>query len=476
MRLDRVELNRDNFSSQLTRKLIGERTFSDLALSTQSNNNILVTIFNGGLKFAGFLLKSAFSFISWSFTGLWEALVESGYEIVNTDWNRSDEEIQKEIEQNNQLLVRQFGQLVGSGTVWFTSIAVSSALTVKFPVLAGRVALALADEANSTLRGQLVSTLQLSTQTVIRSLLLGSYLWIRKLTKGKQKTSGKPWILAEKIDNKIQSIPNPTVRNFTAGFLDGAFDSLIDIGYVVAFTLDDYYEAQRRAVESQNEPIRRVEVFPDRQSEESIILQDSQEHLEASVNNYIANQSLVANRDIGAIVGEPYQDWYSRQPQGRRLTLRFNGKQTPPFRQDGKRTQRVQVAIPDPKVGISWSDLKTIRPFIWGDHVARGVFDNRREMWTRGASEAEAVETLQFLASFSRLQLIQITTSTKKLQNPNRKKKATKVYPTHAVMMIRKATTANTNSVTIDGQNLASAQEVIEIWRDDPPQGFNGFL
>ena len=162
MRLESSELNRENFRSQIVRTVIGERTFTDLAIQTQSNQSLIKRVFDGGLKFTGFLLKTAFSFITWSFSGLWEFLIETAYEISYFDFNQSDIEIQREVEQNNQLIFNQLGQLLGSSVVWLGSIAVAGALTIKFPVVSGRIALALADEANSTLRGQFTSALQVN--------------------------------------------------------------------------------------------------------------------------------------------------------------------------------------------------------------------------------------------------------------------------------------------------------------------------
>jgi hypothetical protein len=360
---------------------------------------------------------------------------------------------------------------VGTGTVWIASIAVSAALTVKFPILAGRVALALAEEGGQELRGQLTGFLSTTTQNVIRSVLLGSFLWARKQIKGEQKENKKPWILATKIEEKVQAIKNKTLRNFTQGFLDGAFDSILEIGYVVAFTLDDYYAVAREANNATVEPVRTVQVFPDANSEESIIIEDTQENVEASINNYLGNHDLVSNRDIGTVVGQPYDDWYGLTPQGRRLILEYNAKAKPPFYDDkGKLTKRVQISIPDVKASLSWNDLKyTLLKFTWGNYLARGVFENRRQMTVWGATEAEAKSTLLTLAKLSTKSLIQVSVSHPEVQNIKRKKKPTLVYVSHATLLIRKPTVGATDYTLIDGQNQKMAKTRFELWRDEAP-------
>jgi hypothetical protein len=474
MRFSQILVERDSLPSKIVRNFVGERTFEDFAaLTTNSNgnSNIFLKLWNGINKFGGSLMKAAFSFISWSFSGLVDVLVEAAYEIAYFDWNSTDAEIKQEIDQANQQIVQQFGQLVGTGTVWIASIAVSAALTVKFPILAGRVALALAEEGGQELRGQLTGFLSTTTQNVIRSVLLGSFLWARKQIKGEQKENKKPWILATKIEEKVQAIKNKTLRNFTQGFLDGAFDSILEIGYVVAFTLDDYYAVAREANNATVEPVRTVQVFPDANSEESIIIEDTQENVEASINNYLGNHDLVSNRDIGTVVGQPYDDWYGLTPQGRRLILEYNAKAKPPFYDDkGKLTKRVQISIPDVKASLSWNDLKyTLLKFTWGNYLARGVFENRRQMTVWGATEAEAKSTLLTLAKLSTKSLIQVSVSHPEVQNIKRKKKPTLVYVSHATLLIRKPTVGATDYTLIDGQNQKMAKTRFELWRDEAP-------
>lgn len=476
MKREKVTINRKSLISQIARTTIGERTFSDfssLSTGSGSGGGLANKIFNGLFKFGGFLLKGAFSFIEWSFSGLWEVILDISYEIAYFDWSQSDEDIKNEIRQNNQTIFRQIGQLLGSGTIWLSSIAVSSALTIKFPVVAGRVALALAEDGNATLRGQLTNTLAITTQTTIRSLLLGSYLWYRKLSN-QQPTSKnkKPWILAEKIEEKVQQIPNNSLRNFTQGFLDGAFDSIIDIGYVISFTLDDHFASMREALDN-DQPTRTIEILPNSQSDEVITIENSQDEIISTVDNYVATHSLVSNRDIGTVVGQPYDDWYSTKPQGRKITLLFNARERPPFVDaQGKKTKRVEISIPDVKQSVSWNDLKAIRPFTWGNYLAKGIFENRRQMFVYGASESEAKNTLLELSRLSTKELIQITVSHPEMQNIARKKRPTKVFPVGAVFLIRKSTIGQGSTTLIDGQNRAVARKKVDLWKDDPPLNF----
>lgn len=477
MRFERIALATGNLTSRTIRRSVGERGIGERAPNLlQQVGGLIAKAFRAGKGLVNSIINKIKTF-EWNFSDLGNALAEGLYELLYFDWNISDKEIEEEIKQNNITIARMFGNLAGQGLVWFASAGVAKLLAFKFPVLAGKVGLELAKEGTQTMKAQMISTLKTTGEIMAKSQLLKKYGWLRKRIKGGKETKGgKPWILAEKIEEKVEQIKSPELRAFVSGAVDGAIDALVDVIYVVAFTLDDHYQSQREALQDAGEPIRTVQVYPNADSEEFVVIEDTQENVEAQITNYLGVHSLVENRDVGTVVGQPYDDWYTLTPQGRKLLLEFNGKEKPPFRDtDGKETRRVQVSIPDAKAGIGWNDLKTIRPFTWGNYMARGVFENRRQMTVWGASESEAKNTLLELARLSTKQLIQVSVSHPEIQNPARKKKATRVYPVHATMLVRKSTQTANSTPLIDGQNREMARTRVQIWKDDPPPGFAGF-
>jgi hypothetical protein len=73
MLLRLAQISKSALKSQVVRNLIGERTFdaaASLAPTGQSGGGLLSNIFNGALKFVGFLLSAACGFIAWSATTL----------------------------------------------------------------------------------------------------------------------------------------------------------------------------------------------------------------------------------------------------------------------------------------------------------------------------------------------------------------------------------------------------------------------
>lgn len=491
MQLTRLFIDRSTLGSQLTRNFLGERTFDNLANSFlpsadgTSEGGWFNLLLNAGKSFVGFLVSGIIGFIEWSIGGVIRYLIEKTIEIASFDWAQSDIELGKTIEQNNGIIANQLGRFIGSGTIWITSILIAGGLSVKFPVVAGRVALDLAKEGGQTLKSQLTGALNVSGELLLENLAMGAYAgsrWLlRQVFPDNPMFSGtggrKPWSFAEATSNAIAKVPGGNyVKQFVSGTVDGALDALLDVAYTISFSLDDHYAAIREAQSANESPIRSIEVFPNEDSEESVIISAPQDNIEGTLTNYLTNHDLIDNRDIGTVVGQPYDEWYGLQPQTRKLTIEFNANEKPPFRDDsGKQTRRVQISIPNVKAGISWNDLKQIRRFTWGNYMARGVFEDRRQMTVWGANESEAKQTLQELSQLCTKELIQISISHPEVQNPSRRKTPTLVYPVYATMLVRKTTASPGNSTLIDGQNREMARKRIEIWKEEPPEDFTGF-
>ena len=492
MEFGRLILNRRQFSSWFERLDTIDRSFTDFAGNTsqprglrwlgnilQTTGTVIKLFFDGAVRFGKFIIQGILSLIPVDWTTLWELILESTYELVYFDWNQSDRELQEAIIQNNLNIITQWGQLIGSGSVWLGSIAIAGAASIKFPVLGGKLALTLGQEGMESLKGTMTGAIAQSAGLSLRNTILQQYINARRAVKNvKEFKGGKPWILAEKVDEKIESIKNPQKKAFVRGAFEGALDALTDVGYVVALSLDDYYLATRLAQETPEEPVRTVQVFPDRDSNEHIVLSDTQNAVYEQTQNYLANHALVQNRDMGTIVGQPYDDWYTLRPQTRKLVLEFDSNEKPPWRDtNGNRTKRVQVAIPNAKPGINWTDLKTIvKKFTWGNYLARGVFEDRRQMTVWGSSENEAKSTLLELAKLSSKTLIQVTVSHPEIQNAKRKKKPTVVHPIYATMLVRKNTVDTNDYTLIDGQNREMAKTRVQLWHTNKPDDFNGFL
>lgn len=487
MELGNLTIERPSLRSEIIRQINGEREFEDIstiAISTGVNFKTLTRF-----KWINWALGKGLESLGNTYTGMLQFAFSQSGKALNFNVMETYENIYKESIDTWNGIVGQLGQILGSTGGWMASIGLAGKAAIKFPVLGARVGLALAEEGAETFRQQLGSFLENVFEATLDTLGMAVFSGYRKIGELINLSLGgapidwasrQPWSIAKGYEQTLDSIDNDTVKQFVNGFSDGFIDSILDIAYVVSFTIDDHYLATQAAVDigSGNlEPIRTLEVFPDQDNEnESVILEDTQNNVELALNNYLANHQLINNRDVGTVVGQTYDEWYTLRPQSRKLVLEFRGKETPPFlNPDGSLAQRVQIAIPNAKQGISWQDLKQIKRFTWGNYLARGVFEDRRQISVWGGSEAEAKDTLLKLAELSEGNLIQVSVSHPEIQNIARRKQPTVVYPSFATLLVRKSTVGANDYTLIDGQNRSMARDRIQIWKENPPTNFTGF-
>lgn len=457
MLLEAVKIGKDTLRSSLVRKIIGERFFDITATGeSKSDGGIIGKIFNVGLKFVGFLINVAFGAISWSFTALWGILVQAYFEIKFFDWNQTDAAIRSQIEANNTAIAGSLGSLSATGLVWLTGIGVAAGLTAKFPVLAGQVALRLAEEGGEEIRSELTNLLMTTRQAVISNLILGGFLTLRKLrwfglapvTQAKE-----PWTIAEKIDEKIEKIEDRLLRTFVESFLDQLEESIIEMGYVIAFTLDDYYAAQKAAQEALQE--RTVVFTPDKNApDEKVIIEGNQSDVVQTLQNALVQHTFIHNRDVGMIFGQEITENVIQNTINNTseltLKIQFYGVKEPPWRRNGKITQRARTSIPNVKRSkLDWQTIKLAcggaNGYLWGRFLGVGKLANSSgtitdeiKLWAATAQEAE--EQIIALAALSDYQLVAINCTEER--NYGRKasgrvlyKETTRVYPAYFTLV-----------------------------------------
>ena len=472
-----LTLARNALQSDIVANLVGQRVV-DLTdnLTNNGGGNFLTRAFNFGSKLVGFVIGALFNFVSWTLSDLWEFVVEAYFEVKHFDWNQTDQAIRDELANNDILIAGALGSLAGTGLVWLTGVAVSAGLSFKFPVVAGRVALALSEEGGDEIRAQLTNLILVSRNVAIQNFLMSSLLTARRYRLFGQEpvlTEKKPWTFADQIDETIESISSNALRAFATNFVDAVEDSIIEMGYVVAFTLDDHFEASQRANQSMLGQTRTVELTPDeRVTDEQMIIEAPQELIIPTIQNAVNTHQMVHNRDLGQIVGMPETDYVTPRPQRRKLKVIFHSKQAPPWRMpDGSRAKTVETSIPDVRQGLTWQVLKQkIKKFTWGEHRVTAVFDNGRQMTVYGSSVNEAEQQILELASLNNLTIIRTTQGRETNPTPNRIKQPTLVYPAYAKLII--------GDVDSDGNIISNRRETfrIDLWVDSEPENLTPLL
>lgn len=476
MNFNTIVLARDSLQSNVVRNLIGDRVIDlagDLVVGGDDNDGgLLGQIFSFGKKLVGFVVQSVLGVVYWGLSELWDVTVEAYFELKYFDWNQTDEELRQSLKDNDANIAGALGRLTGTGLVWLTGIAVSTSLSFKFPVLAGRVALELAQEGGQEIRSAIINLILVARRNAIKSMLVGGLLNARKLELFGQKsvtTERKPWSFADGIENFIERLPSTALRSFTEQFIDSVEDSVIEMGYVIAYTIDDYYASQTLANQSILGQERTIVITPDVETEEEqIIIEAPQELTIAEAQNVIANHQLVYNRDLGQIVGTPEEDYVRPRPQRRKLQIIFKSKPKPPWRMpNGDNAKTIECNIPDFKPAVSWSTLKSvIKHFTWGKFQVTAHLDNERQMRVHAVSYSEGEKYLNELIKLSTANIRKFTHSVIATDDPDPKKRIvpTVVYPAYCKLIL--------GDIRPDGSLRSKRKDTtrVNLWVDTEPE------
>lgn len=474
MKFNSIIFQRDTLQSNIIRNLLGERvvdlTEEYFPVST-GEGSFLSQIFNLGKRFIGFTIGLIIKGIRWTFADLWDVVVEAYFEVKYFDWNQTDDNLKNELARNDEMISGALGRLTGTSLAWLTGIAVSTGLSFKYPVLSGKVALALAEEGGQEIRSAITNLIIVSRQAAVRSMLLGGLLNARKLEIFGFKpvtTQRKPWTLNDAIETTIKKLPSGSLQAFATQAFDAFEDAVIEMGYVVAYTLDDFYLSQRRASQSVLGQERTIELTPDvRVPDERIILESPQELAITATQSAIVSHQLIHNRDVGQIAGMPERDYVSPMPQRRKLKVIFRGKETPPWTTpDGKISKTVEVNIPDIKYGLTWQELKnTVKSYTWGKYQVTAHLSNGRQMRVFAVSYKEGEEQCYEYIKLSTAEILRFHHGVAATDHPDPKQRKipTRVYPAYA--------TLTAGDVKANGQlnSKKKAKTRVDLWVDEEP-------
>lgn len=379
-------------------------------------------IFSKLARFAGYAFGGILRFFPLDFSNLWDVFVEGYFALKYFDWNATDKELEKEIENNNRAIATAAASTLGTQLGWGTvrlanffvgrfmgskGAAAATAQGIKVPVLSARIGLALAEEGSEEIMMQVRRFLQTSAYSVAGNMFIKSVLAARKnewfgmgsITKERDNGS-----ISEKIDKKIETLPKFWQRPAEA-LIEGFEDAIIEAGYVISFTIDDHVAAMEYAAKSKKiENPKTIEIKPNKNSEETLTFSGSPEEVRQAVAIALPVQKMIENRDIGQFVGEPLESSVSLEPLSRTLRIIFYSKPEFPFvrNKDGSRTKEATIRIPDAKPGTTSKDLKGVIPkFQRGNFYVHCKLTNGRSMSIWASSKQEGKRVLEVASKFS---------------------------------------------------------------------------
>ncbi|MGL4333789.1 MAG: hypothetical protein ACRCSC_01860 [Lactococcus garvieae] len=413
---------------------------------------VLGMIWNG---FSGFLFlvgRGLLSGLAFTFTGAFSLLVQSTTFLANFDWNASDKEIDAGLQSRWKSWASTLGTGVGGSLGWFACGILPNAAIFAFdPGMGAYVLTQFGEEAQEELAGYLVAIIRqsmniavatafASTYKTVRSILKASPV-IQKLFPGIKKwgaDNGPTFTISKSIEDAIEKIPNPFVRNFTEAAYEEFFDACIDAGFTLTSAMDSYIAMNRAANTNVSQEI--LEIKPDRESDEKLYLAGSRDQLKTTLPQTLANYHLIKNRDIGDVFETPLTDYIqSAEKETITLHLSMHSRQKPPYGTGNKRNgQRVTIKIPKLKrSSLDWSKIKKAagaQGYQYGKYGALVKLTNGRQYHVYASSSqfaiAKAKELIELSeAEIKNISVTELTNEGERRLVETQQKGSTVVYP-----------------------------------------------
>ncbi len=401
--------------------------------------------------------------------------------LVTFDFNQSDKQLLSLMNAQGNRLAAIWGGLAGQVLGWTVSIALGYGVALIIPVIGGAalakaVTAGVKVEAGKDVGSGFINAVVQTFTAVGEFALIGSYFLARRaMNRGKEWEGGNGvWSMSALFENAVQAIPFEWVRTFVESAVDSATESFWEGGIIIAQEMDNAFDKAKADREAQRGKPRTVKLKPDRRRAETLILKGDQLDLEEDILATMNNYRLIANRDVGQIVGMPAEDYLSAKPLRRQLTIVFKSKKEPPWKMpDGKNANQYAATIPDADLGLTWKKIKlAAKPYIWGKFRATAHLDNGRQMAVYGASKSEAEKTLRRLADLSTAKILAINvTEEVEKKNIALNKKPKTVYPAYATLLVRKPTTGEGGRNFTDGTKASEDLIRIDLWPDEEPKG-----
>ncbi len=463
--------------------LKGKVRFLDLRnpIIRSGKTNQLEKLINGFNGFVGFISGGIFKGLDFGGdlvvkTVQW--LWQSHAKISSFNWNASDKELEAMIKAEQTRGFSALGNFFGKLFGFVVTLGLGYGISLSIPVVGGAaLARTVAIKVISQQGGEVVQSFALAASQVLGSLtnqaLISGYINIRKaINGGKATEGGVDMSFSARFERQLEGIKDDNWRAFASSASDEFVDTFWENGMIIAQEIDAAYAQAKLANEAAKGKKRSVRLKPNKDVKEELVITGTQSEIETETLSALNNYRLIANRDVGQIVGMPAEDFVSAKPLRRQLTLVFKGKKEPPWRNGNKRAKEITVTIPDVVVGLTWRKIKlAAKPYVWGKFRATAHLDNGRQMVVYGSTKSIAEKTLKNLALLSTAKILSLNvTEEVDKKNIAMKKEPVQVYPAHATMLIRRPTTGEGREF-LDGSKMLEDSIRIDLWPKEEPKG-----
>lgn len=491
-----IRKRNENFWGVRVIDLVGSLTDVNADNDEEGGGGIVGKVWRGLTKFVGFVVSAIFGDRGINFTSLWGWVTTKLEELWYFDWNASDEELKQSIQGYNIAIATAWAGVAAQGVGYLASIGLGAGLALFIPVIGGKaLAATIVGSAGKEALEEIVATIRSAigqtVNAVISTVSLNAYMGARSWLKSQDIATLKKWLpekaanwiknewgnkdapelsFASIVDAKVESIKNPVLKAAVEEFLEEAWDSFVEGGYLVAGEMDAALARYRAA--SQREKNRVLELQPDRDNpDEKLVFFGDDQRLIPAAQTALNVHQLIHSRDIGfydeaeEIIPAPIR-------QGRTLKIYFYNQPRPPFVREGKDRRLRKIAIPNPKPGLTWKDIKTAcgsdAGLTFGSkYYATARMESRRKMVVYGSSEQEAIANLRKLADLSESDILEIRPGNV-ATSKQRIRPAEKFWGSYAHISLEVANAGDEEDV--EGKKFQKVKDRLKVWTPTAPE------
>lgn len=358
-----------------------------------------------------------------SVTDIFAGIVSGTSALINFDFQVTDKTIDTTIDAiNKSVITRGFGAAGRSLGTAIAGVGGTAAITKFNPTLGAQILTEVSPEIANDLTIEWSNALSQAGQAYSRSRTLAFYKSSRRALKDPNNPFGKAlrgllgnetiekwgdpgneeWTFKKGVGDAVKRvIKDEEILGYLEEFWEELQNGLVDTGFIITQAIDNAIGMQNYHGAGLFGRIRTVEVQPNRQGNERIILQGTEQALRTAITTTLATEQLLDNRDIGqVIVAEDDQPILNNN--GIEIELVFYSTLDTPW---GKEN-RLKLARHNPKIPnidrskFSWEFLEAnFRPsaFIDGNETIYQDLDNGRKIVCRGSTRQEALKLCQKL-------------------------------------------------------------------------------
>lgn len=475
MDFSNISTSHNQLPGEIFRQAVGERNV-DLYQRWRTNNQGL------GRKavLAGIGRGLVGNLLDWTIKNIGNYILNSAMVLYTMNWNQTDKEIEDRIKANETIIATQLGQLSANALVYTLGIGFTASAATKYPVIAGRTALLVAEEGGEEIRASIRAFLLGSRNAMASSTILTTYLTGRKLLLGAQTQKKDPWSASDALDKIIEQNKDQNVRAYWNAVKDQLEDAIIDLGVIINMGWLESYEmmkAQKAAVLGKN---RIVELIPDEtKPDEAVYVYGRTQEIMPTISSLVATSRIVQNKDVGEIVGTDTQELIVADDQTRILHIYYinTENRSTIYIKDGarKKAKTSVMKIGDLKPGLTFNELKAATEnYQRGNTIVTAYLSNKRQMQIYCNSKAEGKSIINKMVALTTLEVIKWSYSEQDPNNPASKKDVEMMYPYRAIYEVRRPTAVSTEITYRDrkGQGYKVERSKAKLWVDEDKSGW----